>query len=149
MSQAMLKAGWRDGWFVVPHQVVFSDIDYFGHVNNAVYLTYFENARTELWFAITGGTVPRDIGFIVAHARVDFREQIAMEPIEIALRISEMRRTSLDFVYEIRKNGGSTIAATGLVTVVLFDWDTRTKRPITDELRRKVEEFQVCSRDAF
>ncbi|HEX7150076.1 MAG TPA: thioesterase family protein [Thermoanaerobaculia bacterium] len=140
---------WRDGWFVVPHQVIFRDVDYFGHVNNAVYLTYFELARTELWFALTGGRVPLDINFIVAHARVDFRLQIAMEPIEIAVRISEMRTTSLDFVYEIRKNGGVELAATGIVTVVLFDWDTRTKRPITEELRRKVEEFQVCSRDAF
>ncbi|HWS70952.1 MAG TPA: thioesterase family protein, partial [Thermoanaerobaculia bacterium] len=52
---------WRDGWYAVPYRVIFRDIDSFGHVNNAVFLTYFELARTELWFAITGGADPFDI----------------------------------------------------------------------------------------
>ena len=38
---------------MVPWQVIFRDIDTFGHVNNAVYLTYFEHARTSMWLALT------------------------------------------------------------------------------------------------
>ncbi len=34
------------------------------------------------------------------------------------------------------------VAATGKVVVVLFDWKTETKMPISDELRRKVQAFQ-------
>src|SRR5687768_7735737 len=41
---------WIDGWFVVPHQVIFRDLDAIGHVNNAVFFTFFEWARTLLWF---------------------------------------------------------------------------------------------------
>ena len=133
---------WRDGWFVVPYRVIFRDIDSFGHVNNAVYLTYFELARTELWFAITGGVNPHDISFIVARAEVDFRGQIGMEAIEIRVKIAEMRSTSFDFVYEIRKTDGLALAATGRVVVVLFDWEKNAKVPIGDELRRKVRAFQ-------
>jgi acyl-CoA thioesterase FadM len=62
-----------------------------------------------------------------------------MEPIEIAVRVAAMRTTSLDFAYEIRKSRGGQLAATGNVVVVVFDWKTRSKTPIPEELRRKVE----------
>lgn len=132
---------WRDGWFVVPWQVIFRDIDAFGHVNNAVYLTYFEWARARLWFELSGGAAARDIGFIVARAEIDFKAQIALEPIEIAVRIGEMRTSSFDTHYEIRKQNG-VIAATGKVVVVLFDWRTNSKTPIREELRQRVRAAQ-------
>jgi acyl-CoA thioester hydrolase len=134
------RGEWRDGWFVVPHDVIFRDVDAFGHVNNAVFLTYFEIARTLLWFDVSGGRTAYDIGFIVVRAECDFRRQIAMEPIEICVRFGELRETSFDTHYEIRKNGGREIAATGRVVVVLFDWARRSKMPIGDELRRKIAE---------
>jgi acyl-CoA thioester hydrolase len=136
-------ARWENGWYVVPWQVIFRDIDAFGHVNNAVYLTYFEWARAQLWFAITGAAgLTTDIGFIVARAEIDFRLQIEMEPIDICIRITEMRNTSFDTVYEIRKRSNGKVAATGKVVVVLFDWQAQTKLPISPELRRKVRELQ-------
>jgi acyl-CoA thioester hydrolase len=131
------------GWYVVPWQVIFRDVDAFGHVNNAVYLTYFEWARAQLWFALTGAAgLPADIGFIVARAEIDFKVQLEMEPIDICIRIAEMRNTSFDTVYEIRKRTNGTVAATGTVVVVLFDWKAQTKMPISDALRRKVRAFQ-------
>jgi acyl-CoA thioester hydrolase len=130
------------GWYVVPWQVIFRDIDTFGHVNNAVYLTYFELARTALWLEMTGGASSRDVGFIVVRAEVDFRQQLGMEPIEIWVRIGDMRTTSFDTLYEIRTANGGQIAATGKVVVVLFDWKTNAKTAITDELRKRVRMFQ-------
>jgi acyl-CoA thioester hydrolase len=131
---------WENGWFVVPWQVIFRDVDSFGHVNNAVYLTYFEWARAQMWFDLTGiKDIPENIGFIVARAEIDFIAQIGMEPIEIRVRVSEMRNTSFDTVYEIRLSSGK-LAATGKVVVVLFDWNTQRKTPISDEFRQKVRE---------
>ena len=133
---------WENGWFVVPWQVIFRDIDAFGHVNNAVYLTYFEWARAQMWFDLNGGVAPRDIGFIVARAECDFRQQIGMEPIDICVKVGDMRTTSFETVYEIRKSNGQQIAATGRVVVVLFDWKTQAKLPISDEFRARVRERQ-------
>jgi len=129
--------GWKDGWYVVPHQVVFSDVDAYGHVNNAVYFTYFETARTLLWQKVTGRHGPRDINFIVARAECDFRQQVGMERIEIRVRIGEMRTTSVDFEYEIRKSDRQ-VAATGKVIVVLFDWESQSKVAIGDDLRQRI-----------
>ena len=131
---------WENGWFVVPWQVIFRDVDSFGHVNNAVYLTYFEWARAQMWFDLTGiQGIPQNIGFIVARAEVDFIAQIGMEAIDIRVRVSEMRNTSFDTLYEIRLSDGK-LAATGRVVVVLFDWHGQRKVPISDELRQKVRE---------
>jgi len=136
-------ARFENGWFIVPWQVIFRDLDAFGHVNNAVYLTYFEWARAQLWFAVTETSgLPADIGFIMARAEIDYKQPLGMEPIDICVRISAMRNTSFETVYEIRKRASGKVAATGAVVVVLFDWKTQTKMPIGDELRRKVHAFQ-------
>jgi acyl-CoA thioester hydrolase len=132
------RGTWRDGWYVVPYQVIFRDVDAYGHVNNAVFFTYFEWARTLLWFELSGFGGATDIGFIVAHAECDFRQQIELEAIEIRVRVGEMRNTSFDTHYEIRKKGGTEIV------VVLYDWARDSKMSISDELRRKVNE---CSKD--
>ena len=133
------RGEWRDGWYVVPHHVLFRDLDPFGHVNNAVFLTYFEWARTLLWFDLTGKRGAREIGFIVARAECDFKRQLDFEPIDICVRVGAIRNTSFDFVYEIRKNAGAEIAATGRVVVVLYDWAQQSKRTVDNELRRKLE----------
>jgi acyl-CoA thioester hydrolase len=131
--------GWKNGWYVVPMETTFRDIDFFGHVNNAIYFSYFEWARTQLWFELTGGRDPSEIGFIVARAECDFRQPIGMEAIEVRVRIDQMRVTSFDFVYEIRRENGQQVAAIGKTVVVLYDWDTRSKIAISDDLRRRVE----------
>lgn len=139
---AQAENGWVNGWYITPYRVMFRDVDTFGHVNNAVYFTYFEHARTLLWFALTGGSSSRDVGFIVVRAECDFRQQLGMDPIDICVRIGEMRSTSLDFIYEIRKTNGQQIAAAGKVVVVLFDWEKQSKVTISDEFRRKVMSLQ-------
>ena len=132
------RGEWRDGWYVVPHHVLFRDLDPYSHVNNAVFLTYFEWARTLLWFDLTGRRGARDIDFIVARAEVDFKLQVGFEPIDICTRVGEIRNSSFDFVYELRKGNGTEIAATGRVVVVLFDWAQQSKTAISDDLRRKL-----------
>jgi acyl-CoA thioester hydrolase len=122
------------------------DLDTFGHVNNAVYLTYFELARTSMWLELTGGSRSTDVSFIVVRAECDFHHQLSMEPIEIRVRIGDMRTTSFDTHYEIRTVDGRQLAATGKVVVVMFDWKAQSKTPITDELRDRVRLFQKGSR---
>lgn len=136
------RGEWKDGWFVVPHHVLFSDVDAFGHVNNAVFFTYFEWGRTQLWFELTEWGGATDIGFIVAHASCDFKKQLVMEPIEIRTRIGTIGTSSLEFLAEIRRSNGE-LAATGRVVTVLFDWERQAKKPVDAELRARIEALQA------
>jgi len=113
-----------------------------GHVNNAVYFSYFEWARTKYWLEMVRSQDPHDIAFIVARAECDFRQQLGLaEQIRIGVRIGDMRTSSFDFMYEIRRENGE-IAATAKVIVVHFSWATNSKQPISDELRRTIKTFQ-------
>ena len=125
---------------------MFGDLDLFGHVNNAVFFTYFEWGRTQLWFELTGTSNPRDISFIVARAECDFRQQLGLERIEVCTRIDAVRTTSFDFLCEIRKPGGGELAASGRVVVVLYDWEKRSKVPIGEALRRRLTEHESGTR---
>jgi acyl-CoA thioester hydrolase len=131
------RGEWQGGWYVMPYDIQFNQLDYFGHVNNATFFTLYEVARTDLWLALTEAADPADIGFIVAHAECDFKRQVGMERVVIATRFGEVRNTSLDFHSEIRKEDG-TVAATGKVVVVMFDWKQRTKLPIGEDVRAKI-----------
>jgi acyl-CoA thioester hydrolase len=143
MTVQFPAAGWKDGWFVVPHQVTWRDLDAAGHVNNAVFFTYFEHARTRYWVELTGDGSFETIRFIVARAECDFRRQLSMsEEIEIGVRIGEIRNSSFDFLYRIYSRGGHEIAAEGKVVAVFFSWEENRKLPIDEEWRRRIAKFQ-------
>jgi len=140
--------GWRGGWYVVPHEVTWRDLDGIGHVNNATYFSYFEWARTKYWFALHGIENKQDLGvadltFIVAHAQCDFRLQLSLaEKLDVCVRIGDMRTSSFDFLYEIRRRERRDLAATGKVVVVHYSWEKNAKMVIPKELRARVERFQ-------
>jgi len=133
-----IRGEWRGGWYVVPHQVLFRDLDPYSHVNNAVFLSYFEMGRALLWFDITGKRGARDLDFILARNEIDYKQQLALEPIEICTRIGAIRNTSFEWLHEVRRNGGTEVAASGRVVCVLYDWARASKKSIDDDLRRKL-----------
>ncbi|MBW3671542.1 MAG: acyl-CoA thioesterase [Acidobacteria bacterium] len=139
------RAGWRDEWYVVPYEVTWRDLDGLGHVNNAVYFTYFEWARTRYWFDLMGidEPGPTSIGFIVAHASCEFRLQLTLlQSIGIGVRTGEIRDSSFDFHYRVLTESGE-VAATGKVVAVLFDWERNQKIRIEQSLREKIRRFEA------
>jgi acyl-CoA thioesterase FadM len=65
-----------------------------------------------------------------------------MEPIELCVRVEEMRNTSLVFAHEVRKGDGGHVAASGRITAVLYEWKQRARIQISDEFRERVHAFQ-------
>jgi Predicted thioesterase len=51
------------------------DVDNYGHVNNAVYLTYLEECR-DRWVRRTLGD---DVGFVIVRVAIDFRRELSLE----------------------------------------------------------------------
>ncbi len=143
LAGAGLASRWRDGWHIVPWQVTWRDLDAAGHVNNAVFLTFFEWGRTRYWMDLHGGELgPESIGFIVARAEIDFVRQLGLgDPIEIATRVAAMRNSSFDFHGEIR-NALGEVAARSKVIVVNYSWKENRKEAIPEQLRRRIQDFQ-------
>ena len=75
-------------------RVRFRDFDAMGHVNNAVYSTYLEQAR----IGILGGLEP----FILARVEIDFRAELhAGEEVEVRSRCSRVGTKSFELEHEI------------------------------------------------
>jgi len=123
--------------------VRFRDCDPLGHVNNAVYLTYLEQARFALWRAQLDflprpqtGTGARGIGFIMARAEVDFRAQARYgDELEVRLSLAAIGRTSFTYAYDIVEITGERLMAAAKTVQVWFDYDAERPVPIGDELR--------------
>jgi acyl-CoA thioester hydrolase len=140
---------------VVPVEVRFRDLDALGHVNSAVFLTYFEQARLAFWLAIHPATAPGEaldaarIGFVVARAECDYASPVRLgERLLVGCRAGDFGTSSFAFDYRIVAAGGSVDAEVRLVAsgrTVQVTWDPATGRklPVPEELRRSIEGFQA------
>lgn len=121
-------------WLIrLPLTVRFRDCDPYGHVNNAVYLTYLENARFELWRA-QGIT-----GVILARAEVDYRAQATYgDELEVRVRLEGFGRTSFRYEYEIIDVTSGRLVLSAKTVQVRFNYDTQTPVELSDETRAKL-----------
>ena len=85
--------------FRLVETVRFRDLDALGHVNNAVFLTYFESARIDWWLHTTRRQGLAALDMILARAEVDFRSPLSYgESVEISVGCTSLGRSS--FVLE-------------------------------------------------
>ncbi|MDQ3698925.1 MAG: acyl-CoA thioesterase [Gemmatimonadota bacterium] len=120
-----------------PLAVRYPDYDTKGHVNNAVFLTYFEVARAHAW--VDGMGQSPDFDFILAEATVRFvSEAMIGEPLDIEITTSEVRTKAWVWGYVVRcPNDGRTVAE-GSTVQVMFDYATGRTVPIPDSLRERL-----------
>jgi acyl-CoA thioester hydrolase len=127
---------------IIPIEVAYRDLDAMGHVNNAVYLAYFETARQKYWDRLVGLKSFWDIGFVVAHISIDYRVSASLgDRLEVEIRCPRVGQSSFDFTYEISR-GGSLIAE-GKSTQVLWDWQRREKKEFSPELRERIAALEA------
>ena len=123
--------------FVHREPVRFRDLDAMGHVNNAVFLTYLESARTA--FFIRSGVVERlqDLAMVVARAEIDFRSAVgALEEVEVGVRPARFGTKSFDLEYELR--AGGRLVAEAKTVLVGYDYGRQQTIAIPDEWRRRL-----------
>jgi acyl-CoA thioester hydrolase len=148
----MPEAGATRFRYQLPVQVRFRDTDAMGHVNNAVYLTYFESARAGYYRAVTGrsfeGIDEHPVSLILARATVDFRAQTFFgETLLVACRTSWLGRSSFGTSYRITAaadspRGGGRLVAEGETILVTFDYDAQRAVPIPADLLGQLQDFE-------
>jgi acyl-CoA thioester hydrolase len=112
----------------------YSDYDSRGHVNNAVYLTYFEVARHRAWRVLTGLTA--DFPFIIAEAHVKYVSQAKFgDPLAIDIKTTEMRNKAWVWAYRIVDLRDERLVAEGSTVQVYYDYDLQQTMPIPDFIR--------------
>ena len=128
--------------FQHPIEVRFRDCDPLGHVNNAAYLTYLEQARLFFWRSLWGfgldGLTSKP-GVIMARAEIDYRLPAHYgQTLQVRIDLAAIGRTSFTYDYEILDEQQRVVASARTVQV-MFDYDTGRPVPIPDEIRAKMQ----------
>jgi acyl-CoA thioester hydrolase len=112
----------------------YADYDTKGHVNNAVYLTYFEVAREKAWLDAVGGSP--DVPFIVAEATVRFvRPAMIGTPLDIEVTTSEVRTKAWVWQYRIVDATDDALLAEGQTVQVMYDYGAGRSVEIPPDVR--------------
>ena len=127
----------------IPMEIRFADMDSLGHVNNAAYLTYMEQARllyirdVGVWDVHPGG-----LGLILVKATVEFKLPLVMsDEIRVYTRTIRLGTKSFDTEHIILRGDGQ-IAAFGFITIVVYDYDASASAPIPDSWRARLIEYE-------
>lgn len=120
--------------------VRYRDLDTWGHVNNAVYVTYLEHARVDYLDAVLDVEL-EDIDVVVANLEIDYKQSITLDDdVTVAISVSNLGTSSYQMAYEVRV--GDEVAATAETTQVVMDPETGRPTPIADEYREKIAAFE-------
>ena len=115
--------------FITDVAVRWSDMDVYGHVNNACVVTLLEEARTELLFAegARRGAQTLAGGVVVVELLVRYRQPLvySANPVRVQLWVSELRAASFMLDYAVAGTDGNAVVA----RTQLAPYDTAEHRP--------------------
>ncbi len=116
--------------------VRFRDCDLYGHVNNAVYFTYFEQTRLAWWRSLGGTTGFPGAGTVIVHAECDYRAPAFVhDELDVHLTLLNIGRSSVAIAYEIVNAGTGQRIAEGRTVNVTVTPDGRSTIPVPDAAR--------------
>jgi len=132
--------------FTMKLDIRWSDMDELRHVNNAVYLTYFEQARV-YYFQEACQWNWKEIGVILASAHVDYlRPVVFPNPTYVYVRTSKIGTKSFEISYLITSivKGVEELSTTGYTTMVLYDYETNKSVAIPDFLKERIRAYETA-----
>jgi acyl-CoA thioester hydrolase len=125
--------------------VQWGDQDAFGHVNNTIFLRWFESARIAYFLRIglDHSTASDRIGPILAAITCNFRAQVCYpDTVHVGARVTRIGRSSLTMEHSLILDSSRAIAADGTSTIVVFDYKAGRSHPVPDPLRRAIESLE-------
>jgi len=122
----------------VPISVRWRDMDSMGHVNNAKYVSYLEEARVRWMLGVEGVSMTDRIAPVVAATNVNYRLPIVWpNDIVVELFVERLGTSSVTIGHRIvDQRDDSVLHSDGNVVVVWIDTETGKSAPLPDAIRR-------------
>jgi acyl-CoA thioester hydrolase len=126
-------------------QIRFNDVDIVGHVNNAVYLEYFDHAKMTFFNEVLGNKADwNKTGFVLAHISVDYHKPVFLDDkVEIHTRLSHIGNKSLNLIQEVIDPLNSEIKCTSNSVMVCFDYIQKEPIVLPASWKKCLEPMQV------
>lgn len=127
--------------------VRFADLDVNGHVNNAVYASYFESGRVILIRDTANGLTPAGANWVMVRLDIHYRAELHWPgTIETGLGVRRLGRTSVTFDQVVFSQG--RCVASAQATTVLVDSRTRKPTPLTSSVIDKFQRWMMRGESA-
>lgn len=125
-------------------EVRFRDVDAFGHVNNAVFFSYVEQARIRYLTEALGIDVIQRLPLILARVGMDYRAPVFYgEALEVTSRIDWIGGTSFAMSHQILAGADAHVAADAETVLVAYDYSTSRPMRVPDDWRRRFEALET------
>jgi acyl-CoA thioester hydrolase len=119
--------------------VRFRDLDAMGHVNNAVYATYLEQARADYYADVIDVSLSA-VDTVLASLSIAYQRPVtAEETVTVAFGVGDLGESSIPMEYEVRTENG--VAATAETVQIVFDRETGESRSIPQEWRDRITRY--------
>jgi acyl-CoA thioester hydrolase len=126
--------------------VRFGETDALGHINNASYFTYLEEARIRFFEKIGYNMNTKNWNFILASTKCDFLSQGFFNQIlSIKTFVSRIGTKSFQLEHDIYCAQTGEHIASGNAVIVYFDFEKQKSEPIPDLLREGLKHNFVHS----
>ena len=128
---------------VTPVQIRFSDVDQFGHVNNSVYFSLYDLAKTSYFRDVMGEEDWSKFGIVVANINANFLAPVFFRD-EIAIETSITRIGNKSFELSQRAVSQSTgeVKCECTTIMVTFDVEAQTPIPMPMHYREAISKFE-------
>ena len=123
-------------------EISWGDMDAFGHVNNAAYLRYLEDARIDWLNSLDKSWESDDKGPAVVNININFRREIRFPTtIRVKLTISQAsEKRVLNHYVIVDRNNPETVFADAELTLVWIDRKTRRSIPVPAMIRQSIDQ---------
>jgi acyl-CoA thioester hydrolase len=132
--------------FYHPIEVRYGDLDPQGHLNNAKYLTYFEQARIQYFIELelfTQGKSFMEIGVILAEARITFHQPVQFgTAVKVGVHTSKLGGKSMTVEQVLLNAETGEKLASGQVVLVAYNYHIGETIPIPDSWREKITQYE-------
>ena len=124
--------------------VAWADMDALQHVNNVVYLRYFEIARIDFLNKINQfDTIkPGGIGPVISENNIRYKRPVTFpDTLTVGITISDIKSDRFMMNYSVFSHAQQAITTTGYSQVVMFDFKTGQKAAISEPLLSALYQF--------
>jgi len=132
-----------DTWPVeIEIPVAWGEMDAYGHVNNIVYLRWFESCRVA-FFRLSGVTErvkSEGIGPILARTTIDYRYAVSYpDRVRTSTTVTRLGNSSFTMLYRVVSLETGKLAAEGEGVIVMVNFEKESAVPLWPELRSAIE----------
>jgi acyl-CoA thioester hydrolase len=128
-------------------RIDWSELDYFGHVNNVSFFKYVQAARVHYWdiIGLTQSHKESKIGPMLVSCKCDFKQPLFYPgQIEIFSSVEFIKNTSFGMKHKIVNHLGE-VAAEALDVLVMFNFNLNEKVPFPQALKDVIEKLESKS----